>query len=107
MYTAMSPQWAGTLLGLVQVALMPIPFVFYKWGDKIRAKSRLIKQMREDQERREQKAAAAMKRQQRRDARDVRDAEKGEVMIADDAPTADVEQDVVSKTTQPITSEKE
>jgi hypothetical protein len=96
MYAAMSPQWAGTLLGLVQVALMPIPFVFYRWGDKIRAKSRLIKQMREDQEKREQKAASAAKRQQRRDARDARDAERGEAMMADDVAPGDV---VVSKTT--------
>lgn len=30
MYAKLSPQWAGTLLGLVQVGLIPIPFVFYK-----------------------------------------------------------------------------
>ncbi|KAJ5046369.1 uncharacterized protein L3040_003613 [Drepanopeziza brunnea f. sp. 'multigermtubi'] len=51
MFAALTPQWAGTLLGLVQVVMIPIPFVFYKWGDRIRARSPLIKQMREDQER--------------------------------------------------------
>lgn len=59
MYKALTPQWAGTLLGLVQVALIPIPFVFYKWGDKIRARSPLIRQMRADQEKSEQRAARA------------------------------------------------
>jgi hypothetical protein len=67
MYAAMTPQWAGTLLGLVQVALIPIPFVFYKWGDKIRAKSPLIKQMRADAEKAERKAAAASKKKQKKD----------------------------------------
>jgi hypothetical protein len=51
MYTSLTPQWAGTLLGLLEVVLIPIPFVFYKWGKPIRQRSRLIRQMREDQER--------------------------------------------------------
>ncbi|PVH73698.1 MFS general substrate transporter [Cadophora sp. DSE1049] len=73
MYEAMSPQWAGTLLGLVQVVLIPIPFVFYKYGDRIRARSPLIKQMREDAERIRKRAAAGERRRQRKE-----DAEKGE-----------------------------
>ncbi|TVY17787.1 Citrinin biosynthesis cluster MFS transporter mrr1 [Lachnellula arida] len=59
MYEAMSPQWAGTLLGLVQVAMIPIPFVFYKWGDRIRARSPLIRQMREDMEKSQKSVASA------------------------------------------------
>lgn len=51
MYASLTPQWAGTLLGLLEVILIPIPFVFYKWGKPIRQRSRLIKQMREDQDR--------------------------------------------------------
>ncbi|CZS98059.1 probable benomyl/methotrexate resistance protein [Rhynchosporium agropyri] len=72
MYSALSPQWAGTLLGLVQVALIPIPFVFYKYGDRIRARSPLIKQMREDAERNRKRAAAGERRKQRKE-----DAELG------------------------------
>ena len=86
MYAKLSPQWAGTLLGLVQVALIPIPFVFYKWGSRIRAKSPLIRQMREDQEKSEKRAARAKKMQERKAA-----TEKGGVMIADEAATTDVE----------------
>jgi len=57
MYAALTPQWAGTLLGLLEVCLIPIPFVFYRYGAKIRSKSRVIRQMREDQARNESKAA--------------------------------------------------
>lgn len=57
MYKAMSPQWAGTFLGLLEVALIPIPFVFYKYGHRIRAASPLIKSMREEQDRLERKQA--------------------------------------------------
>jgi hypothetical protein len=75
MYAAMTPQWAGTLLGLVQVCLIPIPFVFYKWGDQIRARSPLIKQMRADAEKAERKAAAAAKKKLKKDE------ERGEVLV--------------------------
>ena len=60
------------MLGLVQVVLIPIPFVFYKYGDRIRARSPLIKQMREDAERIRKRAAAGERRGQRKE-----DAEKG------------------------------
>jgi MFS family permease len=62
MYRNLTPQWAGTLLGLLEVCMIPIPFVFYRYGVKIRAKSRVIRQMREDMaknERRQAKAAHA------------------------------------------------
>ncbi|KAF2087706.1 MFS general substrate transporter [Saccharata proteae CBS 121410] len=51
MYAAMGPHWAGTLLGLMELGLAPVPFVFYKYGDRIRRKSRLISEMRRDMER--------------------------------------------------------
>ncbi|KAL0565406.1 hypothetical protein V5O48_016621 [Marasmius crinis-equi] len=40
MYEAMSPQWASSLLGFVALALMPIPFVFIKYGPALRARSK-------------------------------------------------------------------
>jgi hypothetical protein len=49
MYNALTPQWAGTLLGLLQVLLIPVPFVFYRYGEKIRGKSEIIRQLQEDQ----------------------------------------------------------
>jgi hypothetical protein len=102
MYRALSPQWAGTLLGLVQVALIPIPFVFYKWGDKIRAKSPLIKQMRADQEKSEQRVARAKRQQERKLA-----AERGEVMMTDESGHGDMEKEGIVKTAVPISGVKD
>ncbi|KAK2802246.1 hypothetical protein FQN50_007427 [Emmonsiellopsis sp. PD_5] len=48
MYSRLGPNWAGTLLGLLEVLIIPIPIVFYKYGHKIRRKSALIKAMQED-----------------------------------------------------------
>lgn len=75
MYNAMGANWAGTFLGLLEVALIPIPFIFYRYGHKIREKSSLIREMREIEEKQETKRAkmeARLKRQQERE-------EKGEV----------------------------
>ena len=101
MYSKLTPQWAGTLLGLVQIALIPIPFVFYKWGAKIRARSPLIRRMREDQERSEKRAARARKIEERRLAN-----ERGEVMVADEAGAADPEKDGALKSAKPVLTEK-
>lgn len=51
----LGPNWAGTLLGLLEVAIIPIPFVFYKYGYKIRMKSSLISRMQEDKKKLENK----------------------------------------------------
>lgn len=48
MYAGIGPNWSGTLLGLLEVAIIPIPVVFYKYGYKIREKSALISKMQED-----------------------------------------------------------
>jgi DHA1 family multidrug resistance protein-like MFS transporter len=39
MFDGMGIQWASTLLGSVAVVLIPIPFVFYWYGARIREKS--------------------------------------------------------------------
>jgi hypothetical protein len=55
MYANLGPHWAGTLLACIEFALIPIPFVFYKYGDRIRKRSALISLMRKDQDRLENK----------------------------------------------------
>ncbi|KAI9367013.1 major facilitator superfamily domain-containing protein [Aspergillus egyptiacus] len=55
LYDGLGPNWAATLLGLLEVAIIPIPFVFYKYGYKIREKSALISRMQEDKRRLERK----------------------------------------------------
>ena len=64
MYDSLGPNWAGTLLGLLEVACIPIPFIFWKYGYKIRQKSIFIRSMQEDQRRLRGK----------REARDARNA---------------------------------
>ncbi|KAH8886497.1 MFS general substrate transporter [Thozetella sp. PMI_491] len=69
MYQKLTPQWAGTFLGLLETMLIAVPFVFYRYGAKIRAKSRVIQQMREEQ-------AKDQSRRARQAARLARKAEK-------------------------------
>jgi MFS family permease len=57
MFQKLGINWAGTMLGLLECLLIPIPFVFYKWGSKIRDRSPVIRKMREDQERIDKRAA--------------------------------------------------
>lgn len=41
MFNGMGIQWASTLLGCVAAVLVPIPVIFYIYGHKIRAKSKI------------------------------------------------------------------
>ena len=59
MYSRLGPQWAGTLLTILEAICIPIPFVFYKYGFKIRQKSKLIRSMREDKEKQAARRARA------------------------------------------------
>ncbi|OQD75245.1 hypothetical protein PENDEC_c008G00906 [Penicillium decumbens] len=63
MYASLGPNWSGTLLGLLEVAIVPIPFVFYKYGYKIRMKSTLIQRIQEDKKKLEGKRARRVRRQ--------------------------------------------
>ncbi|KAI0532045.1 major facilitator superfamily domain-containing protein [Xylaria digitata] len=65
LYETLTPPWAGTFLGLLEVVLIPIPFVFWRYGDRIRAKSPAIRILREDQERIERRAARVQRRKER------------------------------------------
>ncbi len=65
MYAAMTPQWAGMLLGLLELAMVPIPIVFYRYGERIRSKSKVIRQLREDQERNDRRAEGTRQRRAR------------------------------------------
>ncbi|KAF7716288.1 MFS-type transporter [Penicillium ucsense] len=57
MYNSLGANWSGTLLGLLEVAIIPIPIIFYKYGYKIRMKSTLIVRMQEDKKKLEGKRA--------------------------------------------------
>ena len=64
MYSRLNPHWAGTLLGLLEVMLIPIPFVFYRYGHRIRMRSRLIRSMQTDKEKLAGKKSKWQQRQQ-------------------------------------------
>jgi hypothetical protein len=52
------------MLSLIEFAMIPIPVVFYLYGHKIREKSILIRQMREDKDKldsRKRRAAEKLK----------------------------------------------
>ncbi|KAF2430204.1 MFS general substrate transporter [Tothia fuscella] len=62
LYQTLGPHWAGTLLALIEFAMVPIPFIFYRYGHKIRMKSALISSMQEDKERLDAKKRKADER---------------------------------------------
>ena len=53
------------MLSLIEFALIPIPVVFYLYGHKIREKSALIRQLREDRERVDAKKRKAAERMEK------------------------------------------
>ena len=67
MYASLGPHWAGTMLGLLQIAIIPIPVIFYKYGARIRIKSTLIRSMQEDKERLERKRRSGITVARRRE----------------------------------------
>ncbi len=40
MFNGIGVNWAGTLLGCVALLLVPIPIIFYKFGHRIRQRSK-------------------------------------------------------------------
>jgi hypothetical protein len=50
------------MLSLIEFAMIPIPVIFYLYGHKIREKSTLIRQMREDREKLDSKKRRAAER---------------------------------------------
>lgn len=66
------------MLSLIEFALIPIPVIFYRYGHKIREKSALIRQMREDREKLDSKKRRAAEKAARREA--AEGEEKGKEM---------------------------
>lgn len=51
LYQRLGANWASSLLGFLQMAIIPIPFVFYWYGDRIRKRSSLIASIQEEKTR--------------------------------------------------------
>jgi hypothetical protein len=43
MYNKLNYHWASSLLAFLTVVMMPFPYIFFRYGKKIRAKSRYAK----------------------------------------------------------------
>jgi len=71
MYKTMGPHWSGTMLSLIEFAMIPIPLVFYRYGHRIRNKSTLIRSMREDKEKLESRKRKAAEREERFKAKEA------------------------------------
>lgn len=55
MYSALGPHWAASLCGFLGLVIIPIPALFYWYGNSLRSKSTLIRELRIEQERLEGK----------------------------------------------------
>ncbi|TKA64074.1 hypothetical protein B0A55_10543, partial [Friedmanniomyces simplex] len=60
MYSRLGINWACSLLGFLSLVIALIPFVFIRFGDRIRAKSKFCQQLRREKEEKE-----AVERQRR------------------------------------------
>ena len=57
MYERLGVAWAGSLLGFLSLAMTVIPFVFIRYGDRIRANSKFCNELREIKEKEKVKEA--------------------------------------------------
>ena len=97
LYNTMGANWAGTFLAALEAICIPIPFVFYRYGAKIRMKSGLIRSMQEDKRRFEAKQKkAALRLEREAEKRAEAEVEEGAPMVPG---TAVLEQLDVEKAT--------
>ena len=78
-YATLGPHWSATMLSLIEFAMIPIPVVFYRYGHKIREKSALIRQMREDRDKLDSKKRRAAEKVARREADETGEKKELEV----------------------------
>ena len=50
MYDTLGVNWASSLLGFISLAMTVIPFIFFKYGDRIRGNSAFCRQLKENKE---------------------------------------------------------
>lgn len=64
MFNALGIAWACSLLGFVSLAMCAIPFVFIKYGDKIRDNSKFCAEIKEQKKAKEEKAEEQRRREE-------------------------------------------
>jgi hypothetical protein len=68
LYDAIGADWASFLFGCIGLVLAVVPFVLFRWGPQIRARSRIVQQLRRDLAEREAAAQARAAAKARREA---------------------------------------
>lgn len=64
MFTRLGIDWGCTLLGILSAIMCLIPFVFIKYGEKIRANSKFCQELKKRKEEDEEKQRRRWERQQ-------------------------------------------
>ncbi|KAE8218365.1 hypothetical protein CF319_g7747 [Tilletia indica] len=64
MYQNLGYQWASTLIALLGAVLGVVPFILFRWGHQIRARSRFSQSLQKEEEARRERAAASEKKLQ-------------------------------------------
>lgn len=75
MYSNLGVAWACTLLGILSALMCLIPFVFIKYGAKIRANSTFCQELKQKKAENDEKQRQLWERQRSRQA--LEDVEKG------------------------------
>lgn len=44
-WDSLGPHWTGTLLAILETMIVPVPFIFYRYGHVIRRKSKFASQL--------------------------------------------------------------
>ena len=70
MYLNLGIAWASSLLGFMCLAMMVIPFVFIRYGDSIRRRSKFCQELAEIRMKREAAEEKRLRREARRKARE-------------------------------------
>ena len=75
MYVKLGIAWASSLLGFVSLAMCAIPFVFIRYGPKIRAHSKFCQELAEIRRKREEAEDKRLRTEARREKRAAREEE--------------------------------
>ena len=70
LFTNLGIDWACTLLGILSALMCLIPFVFIKYGEKIRASSKFCQELKQQKAEREEKQRRLWDRQRSQQERD-------------------------------------
>lgn len=83
MYARLTVKWANTLFGCIAVLMIPIPFILFFWGPKIRSRSRFARMIEkwEAQQEEDETNASAVSREEKLDDMNKQESGAMEVVV--------------------------